>query len=494
MKVAIIGAGIAGIATAVRLASGGMEVSVFEANDYPGGKLSTFTIDGFRFDAGPSLFTMPHYVEALFAAADEEVQAHFQYEKLSVVCNYFWEDGTRLSAHADADRFAEEVEKQLGVSPKTLFKALKDSEKKYELTGAIFLENSLHRATTWLRGSVVKALLQLPKLDIFRSMNEVNERNLQHPKLVQLFNRFATYNGSNPYKASGILNIIPYFEHKIGAFFPKGGMHSITDSLYQLAQRKGVHFHFGKKVQQIQVQAGKATGIELEDGQALDFDLVVSNMDVFFTYKKLLPRQKHPQRTLKQQKSTSALIFYWGVRRKFPELDLHNIFFSDDYKKEFDLLEAGKVSDDPTVYINISSKYCPEDAPEACENWFTMVNVPFDAGQDWDAIIERTRVNVLEKVSRILGVDIRPLIVCEEILDPRSIESKTSSHLGALYGTSSNDRMSAFLRHANFSSKITNLYFCGGSVHPGGGIPLCLLSAKIVSELIAKKYQLQPSQ
>jgi phytoene dehydrogenase-like protein len=187
---------------------------------------------------------------------------------------------------------------------------------------------------------------------------------------------------------------------------------------------------------------------------------------------------------LRQPKSTSALIFYWGIRQSFPELDLHNILFSQDYQKEFNALDAGTIDDDPTVYINITSKYHAPDAPEGCENWFTMINVPYNNNQDWDALIATARKNIVTKINRVLNTDIESLLVCEQILDPRSIESKTQSHLGALYGTSSNNRMAAFLRHANFSSRIRNLYFCGGSVHPGGGIPLCLLSAKIVDEVM----------
>ncbi|MEQ8703134.1 MAG: 1-hydroxycarotenoid 3,4-desaturase CrtD [Phaeodactylibacter sp.] len=483
MRIGIIGAGIAGLASAVRMAVRGHEVEVFEANDYPGGKLSQFDLDGYRFDAGPSLFTMPQYVDDLFRLAGEDPEAHFQYERLDTVCHYFWEDGTRLNAHADPEAFGKEVEEKLGVPAERIHAALSDSAYKYELTGRVFLEKSLHRLSTWTNGKVLKAMLKIPGLDLFTSMNQVNERLLQDPKLVQLFNRFATYNGSNPYKAPGLLSIIPHFEHKIGAFFPKGGMNNITQAIYELAIRKGVTFHLGQPVDRILLDNGRATGLQT-GAEEHRFDRIISNMDVFFTYKKLLPDARHPKLTLKQQKSTSALIFYWGIRHRFEALGLHNIFFSDDYKREFALLEAGEVYDDPTVYVNISSKCEPGDAPEGHENWFTMINVPYDSGQDWDAIIDRAREQVIGKVSRILGIDLRSLITCEEILDPRSIESKTQSHLGALYGTSSNNRMAAFMRHANFSNRIKGLYFCGGSVHPGGGIPLCLLSAKIVDEVM----------
>ncbi|NUQ25207.1 MAG: phytoene desaturase [Saprospiraceae bacterium] len=483
MKIAIIGAGIAGLASAVRMACRGYQVEVFEANAYPGGKLSEFSLDGYRFDAGPSLFTMPHYVDELFKLAGEDSSRHFEYVKLPVVCHYFWEDGTRLNAHADPELFAQSASDSFGVPPGAVLDLLRDGKKKYEITGRIFLEQSLHKLGTWLQWKVLKAMFQIPGLDLFTSMNKVHERTARHPKLVQLFNRFATYNGSNPYKAPGLLSMIPHFEHGIGAFMPRKGMYAITQSIYELALRKGVKFHFNTPVSEITVENGRAAGIVV-NGQPRAYDRVISNMDVYYTYKKLLPRQPHPERTLNQEKSTSALIFYWGIRRSFPELNLHNIFFSDNYRAEFDHLAAGKLYDDPTVYINITSKYCPEDAPEGCENWFTMINVPFDSGQNWEALKTRAREQVLDKLSRILGADIRPLIACEDTLDPRGIEQKTWSHLGALYGTSSNNRMAAFMRHPNFSGRIRHLYFCGGSAHPGGGIPLCLLSAKIVDQVL----------
>ncbi|MEM8906451.1 MAG: 1-hydroxycarotenoid 3,4-desaturase CrtD [Bacteroidota bacterium] len=483
MEIAVIGAGIGGLASAIRLAAAGHQVDVFESNAYPGGKLSTIQVDGYRFDAGPSLFTMPEYVEALFQLAGKDIRQYFEYEKLDVVCHYFWEDGTQLKAHADETRFAQEVEQQLGVDGQVIHRALADSQKKYELTGQTFLHHTLHSSKTWMTKSVAQALLQLPSLDIFRSMDQVNTRNVKHPKLVQLFNRFATYNGSNPYKAPGILNIIPYFEHKIGAFFPKGGMYSITKALYQLAQDLGARFYFEQSVSAIQVQNQQAQGIVV-DGQSRSYQRIVSNMDIYYTYKKLLPQEKHPERILRQEKSTSALIFYWGIKKAFPQLALHNILFSDDYRAEFEHLDRGQIFSDPTIYINISQKHAPEDAPQGCENWFTMINVPNNTGQDWEELIQTARRQMITKINRMLTIDLESLIACEHLLDPRSIESKTTSHRGALYGTSSNNRMAAFLRHPNFSRRIKNLYFCGGSVHPGGGIPLCLLSAQIVAQCL----------
>ena len=216
-------------------------------------------------------------------------------------------------------------------------------------------------------------------------------------------------------------------------------------------------------------------------------DIVVSNMDIYPTYTKLLTSQKQPKKQLSQERSSAAVIFYWGIKHSFEALELHNIFFSEDYKKEFDaIFNFQTVSEDPTIYVNITSKDVPGDAPEGCENWFVMINTPADKGQDWEVLVSNLRKFIISKLSKELEIDLKPLIVCETILTPPLIESKTQSHQGALYGSSSNNSMAAFLRHPNFSNRLKNLYFCGGSVHPGGGIPLCLLSAKIVDELIPK--------
>jgi phytoene desaturase len=483
VKIGVIGAGIAGLAAATRLAIQGHEVEVFERNAFAGGKLSEFSEGGYRFDFGPSLFTMPMYVDELFEKAGENPRDFFNYQRMETVCNYFWDDGTRLHAYADVDKFADEISSKLGISATETRDYLDKAQLKYALTGKTFLEHSLHKASTWLTYDVLKAMLQIYKLGIFSSLNKVNERSLNHPKLVQFFNRYATYNGSNPYKTSGIMSIIPHFEHNIGTFLPKGGMSDISKSIYELALRKGVAFNFNQNVERIITEKKQAKGL-IANGKTYQYDAIVSNADIFYTYKKLLPEAKAPERILNQPKSTSALIFYWGIKKSFPELDLHNIFFSNDYKNEFEQLSQGKVGDDPTVYINITSKYVAGEAPKDSENWFVMINVPHNSGQDWDSIIARVKQQTITKISHNVGINIEPLIEAEVILDPRTIDSKTASHLGALYGNSSNTQMSAFLRHPNFSANIKNLYCCGGSVHPGGGIPLCLLSAKIAADMI----------
>ena len=484
MKTAlIIGAGIGGLATAIRLQTKGWTVTVLEANSYPGGKLTQTGNANYRFDAGPSLFTMPEKVDELLNLKGRN-GLRFSYKKLSEVCRYFYEDGTVIKGWGERERFADEVSQKLGVPRELVRDHLKHSEFTFDATAHLFLEKSLHKISSYLNPKTLSALAKLPFLNLNRTMNEVNEKALKHDKLVQLFNRYATYNGSDPYKAPGILNIIPHLEFGRGAFFPEGGMHSICFSLFEKAIDLGVEFKFNTRASSVQVANRSAKSVIDSAGVSHTADIVVSNMDVVPFYRKLLPNERQPKKVLTQERSSSALIFYWGIQKTFPDLILHNIFFSGDYREEFrQILDEHSISEDPTVYINISSKHNPSDAPEGCENWFVMINVPADTGQNWKQLIMQSRKNILKKLSRILMEDISALIQYESILDPLLIEQKTGSYQGSLYGSASNNKMAAFFRHPNFSSNLKNLYFCGGSVHPGGGIPLALSSAKIVSEL-----------
>ena len=486
-KVIVIGSGIAGLAVSIRLALKGYNVQVFEQNSYPGGKLSSFSIKDYRFDAGPSLFTMPHLVTELFKLAGEDVKNYFEFSKKEIACNYFWQDGTSFKAYGERKKFLKEVEEIFNEPQYNVDQYLKKAKKKYDLTSSLFLEQSLHKLKTFISLDTLKALFQLKTFELQKSLHQANTQSFSSPHLIQLFDRYATYNGSDPYQTSGIMTLIQHLESAYGTFVPKKGMVSITESLFGLAKRLGVKFSFETGVKEIKVKLGVVSGIKTKS-DSFSSDYVISNMDVFHTYKKLLPNEILPINRLKQERSSSAVIFYWGIKQSFPDLDLHNIFFSKNYKKEFQAIFKDKtVSEDPTIYINITSKEVVGDAPKGCENWFIMINTPADHGQDWTQIVNRLRSHIITNISKRLNVDLKNLIVCEEVLTPPDIESKTQSYMGALYGASSNDTMAAFLRHPNFSNRIKNLYFCGGSVHPGGGIPLCLLSAKIVDELIPAK-------
>jgi phytoene desaturase len=483
-EAAVIGAGVAGLAAAVRLAARGYNVSVFEQAAQAGGKISQINQQDFRFDTGPSLFTMPWLVDELYELAGENPRDHFNYTKLSASCKYFWDDNTIINAFDDVQSFALEVEDQTGVRMKHILSFLEKSKRLYDLTAEVFLFNSLHSWKNYLSPTFRRSMLYLNELDAFTTMHMRNVRWFSHPKVVQLFDRYATYNGSSPYLAPATLNIIAHLEHNTGAFFPEKGMYSIAQSLKELAERQGVKFHFRSPAEQIIVSNKQVQGIQV-NGEMLPFDLVVSDVDVRNLYDKLLPGQQAPKGVRNSEPSSSALIFYWGTDRNFPEVETHNIFFANDYAAEFDhLFNKQSLSSDPTVYVFNSCRMVKDDAPEGKENWYVMINAPHNNGQDWGKMIPEARRNIIARINHVLKTNIEDHILFEHIADPVTIERETGSYGGSLYGSSSNNPFAAFLRHPNFRSSLKGLYFAGGSVHPGGGIPLCLASAKIAVSMV----------
>jgi phytoene desaturase len=365
---------------------------------------------------------------------------------------------------------------------------LQKANRLFKQVGNIFLTHSLHKSSTLQDAAIGPAIAVTSWKHLFRSMHSLNQSSFRNPKTVQLFDRYATYNGSNPYSAPGMLTMISHLEHNEGSFYPKGGMITITRALHRLAVKLGVEFYFDRPVTRIILSEGKAAGVEV-GGEVVPANWVISNVDVYFTYLRLLQQPVAAKKILQQERSSSAMIFYWGIRKSFPQLSLHNIFFSGNYQSEFTHLFKHKtLYEDPTVYINITSKCEPGvQAPEGMENWFVMINVPANVGQDWELFRQQSRERIIAKLSRILGISVEDLIVSETVADPVSIESLTDSYSGSLYGTSSNSKLAAFLRHPNFSNQIPGLYFVGGSVHPGGGIPLCLSSAAITEKIIWQK-------
>lgn len=483
--VGIIGAGIGGLALAIRLANQGFKVTIFEKNSYPGGKLSELNTNGFRFDKGPSLFTMPSLIDEL---TNLQGSAHsFEYQKLDVITNYFYSDGTQLKASANLEDFAEEVHLKLKEKKETVLNHIKRNAFYFKTTEDLFLKQSLHQLKNFINFKTLKGILFSPFLGLFSTMHQKNSQTFSNPKTVQLFNRFATYNGSNPYKAPALMNMISHLEFNLGAYLPKKGMHQITTHLVKLAEEANVEIKYNAAVETIEVGTNNRISAIKSSGVSYPFDIVASDVDIHVLYKYLLPKSYTPKKLIQQEKSSSAYVFYWGINKEFAALGLHNILFSDDYKKEFDHLFSTQFpTDDPTIYINITSKYCKTDAPEGCENWFVMVNVPHNKNESID-YATAIRKNVIAKINALLATDIEKYIITESTLSPVDIETQTSSYGGSLYGNSSNNQFAAFLRHANFSSSIKNLYLVGGSVHPGGGIPLCLFSAKIASKLIVEK-------
>ncbi len=490
-KTVVIGSGLGGLSAAIYAANAGFEVTLFEKTDTWGGKAGEIKSNGFRFDTGPSLLTMPFVLEDLFNYCGKDINDYLEFVKLDVLNKYFWDDGTTITAWSNLNKLADELYHILGTDTSALLKYLEYSKKIYELTAELFLFKGINQLSTIFSKQALSTLLQINKIDSMRSMHSANSSYFKNPKLIQLFDRYATYNGSNPFKAPATLNIIQHVEYNLGGYSVKGGIRSVSNALYKLAKETGVNFQFDSEVKEITTSYSNITGIRLHDDTWHPFSNVISNSDVKLTYNNLLRDSSGgmAKRYNKIEPSSSALVFYWGINRQFPDLEAHNIFFSNNYKNEFTEIFDHKVCPtEPTVYIYISQKLNNKDAPEGMENWFVMINAPYSNGQNWDEQIVQARKNIVVKIDSILNTSIEENIVYEQILSPIDIERKTCSSGGSLYGISSNNKMAAFLRQPNKSSKYKGLYFTGGSAHPGGGIPLVLLSGKIATDMLKKDY------
>lgn len=485
-SVAVIGAGVGGLGAAIRLAVAGYDVAVFERNQHAGGKINNLQLGAYRFDMGPSVFTGPEYIKELYDLCGEDF-ATFEYEKLAHSFNYFFSDGTRMPIHQNREQLIATFETVLGEVPEVVQQYLDKCEKNYNLIAPLFIENSLHQFAPFKNKKIIPALLNLSSYRLNSTMHEENRKTFKNGNTVQLFNRFATYNGSNPYQAPAMLNMIQHLELTVGVFLPKNGMVQIANTLYELAIKQGVRFHFSEEVTAIHQQNNTVTGLSTPNN-TYSFDAIVSNMDVSFTYDQLTPSVKLPKKILNQEKSSSAMVFYWGVNGSFPQLAVHNMFFAKDYKKEFDcIFHAKTLSDDPSIYIHITSKHLSNDAPNGKENWFVMINTPIDVGQNWEAYRKQAKAAIIKRINNELSIDLNTLIEEEFVMDPVFISEKYNGKFGSIYGNASNNKFAAFYRHPNFSKTVKGLYFAGVTVHPGGGIPLALNSAKIAVEKLVRR-------
>ncbi len=448
--------------------------------------MAELRLGSYRFDKGPSLLTLPYLIRELQQLA--KFPKELEVIRLKNITNYFFPDGTVVRANSDPQAFVRELTEKLGENHEAVNKYLEKSKFYYESTFDLFLNQSLGRWQNFISWKTLRGLLRSPRLGLLTSMHQQNKRSFQNAKTVQIFNRYATYNGSNPYRAPALLNQIQHLEFGDGAYLPANGMRAIADYLYEMAIYAGVSFRFNMPVERIELEHGRVKGL-LSNKVLHETDLVLCNTDIHFAYNNLLPKKYYPHKLLSQEKSSSACVFYWGVKNSFPQFGLHNILFSADYRQEFKhLFEEEKPFNDPTIYINITSKIVPTDAPPGFENWFVMVNVPHNTSGRRPDYIDHLREQVVHKINSVLKTNITEWIEQESTWDPFGIEQDTSSFGGSLYGNSSNSKFSAFLRHHNFHPAIKGLYFAGGSVHPGGGIPLCLLSGKISSDLIVEDY------
>lgn len=484
-RVAVIGAGVGGLTAAALLAHAGLRVTVFEKNERVGGKLNWLEEGGFSWDMGPSLLTMPYVFERLWTRLGRRLADDLTLVPLPVTCRYRWTDGTTIDEDAafwrrpDVARF------------------LAYARGLYEISADAFLHHPLGEWWRQLTWPNVPKLRHLPKIASFRTMDQVVRRFFGHdPHLVQLFDRFATYNGSSPYKTPSAFNIIPYVEAKFGGWYVRGGLYEIARALERVCRELGAEFRLN---QEIRVTTGRAPGdfpwtLEDAGGETVSgqdaFDEVICNQDA------LSFRQKEPMMARQiaiRDPAISGFVMYLGVGKTFPGMEHHNIFFSDDYPREFaQLFDERRPADEPTIYVAIHSKAEPGRAPPGCENWFVLVNAPALTDPDrvnWPAIAQGYGDRILERLETCFGLKgLRESIRVRRHFTPADFQTRYLAHRGSLYGFASHGVRAAFQRPAMQPRGMKNLHFVGGSTHPGGGLPLVCLSGQMVADRVLQCY------
>lgn len=487
--VAIIGGGLGALSGAIRLARLGFSVQLFEKNPKIGGKVNEVVLGNYRFDTGASLLTMPFVIDELFDFAGFRRSDYLDFVPIDPICRYFFSDGSVMDASADIAKMKVAIEQLSPDDVEAYERFLDYAERIHALTAEIFMFTPIHEFKKLLKPRYFQTLFRLHQIDPFRTVHQSISRFFSDPRLIQLFDRYATYNGSDPFQAPATLNIIPYIECGLGGYYIKGGIYRLIDALGAVACELDVQIHTSAQVEKICHEGRRASGVQV-NGETIEADYVLCGADAVIAHEVLIDgHQNQRERLNRLEPSLSGMVFLWGVRAKYPKLAHHNIVFSSDYAAEFkQIFKHRQVPDEPTIYIAITSKADTAHAPVDGENWFVLLNMPYLVpGQMWEKEADRMRAVVLDKLKE-LGFDIADRIEVEQIFTPEDFSELYASNQGSIYGISSNSKTTAFKRLPNRSRILDGLYFAGGSVHPGGGIPLVMLSGKMAATLIAEDH------
>lgn len=485
-QVVVIGGGLGGLSAAISLASEGFSVTLLEKNDKLGGKLNILHKDGFSFDLGPSILTMPHIFRQLFERAGRNMDDYVQIQPVEPHWRNFFSDGTTFDLCGDPVQQRKELDK-LDACSYAEFECFKAySTKLGRITERGYFGKGLDSLSQLIgHYGIFRSLLDF---DVFRSMDQGVRRFITNPKLVEVLDYFIKYVGSSPYDAPALLNLLPYIQYEYGLWYIKGGMYALAEGLQKLAEELGVTIRLNTEVTRIDYQNKLARSIQLADGNSLKADIVVSNMEVIPAGERLLQRTTAQMKPLRKfTPSCSGLVMHLGVDRVYDQLAHHNFFYSDHPKDHFNaVFHDNRLSEDPTIYLVAPVKSDPKQAPAGCEVIKVLPHIPHInpdkplTQADYMAFRER----VLTKLENMGLTALRKHIVCEETWTPLDIEARYYSNRGAVYGVVSDRFKNLGFKAPQRDRLLSNVYYVGGSVNPGGGMPMVTLSGQLVRDKI----------
>ena len=485
----VIGAGIGGIATAARLAKNGYDVTVLEKESTPGGRCNQILREGHRFDIGPTLFLMPEIWEETFAALGEKMSDHLALRRIDPTYKVHFDDGLQLELTSNIGDMQTQLEKVDKTAFTGFLNYLAEGSKHYKLSLEKFVGRNFYNIFEYFSPGNLPLLFKLKAL---RKHYANTGRFFRDERLKAAFTFQNMYLGLSPYDAPATYSLLQYTELAEGVWYPMGGMYAAIEALVKIAERLGVKFIYNAPVRQINVKGSQVAEVHLQDGRKFSADIYVGNADLPYIYKELLPANDESKKLENKLYTCSTIMFYWGVDKQYPQIAHHNVFLGGDYKASFDqIFRDQTLPEVPSFYVHAPARTDLTAAPKGQETLYVLVPVGHldaRAQQDWEALINRARETVFTRLARELGAaDLREHIKFEIAYWPPVWKKRFNLAKGAAFGLSHNFWQVGYLRPQNRHRVYRNLYFAGASTHPGTGLPIVLLSAKLTTERILKE-------
>ena len=485
----VIGAGIGGIATAARLAKNGYDVTVIEKESTPGGRCNQILRDGHRFDIGPTLFLMPEIWEETFAALGEKMSDHLELKRIDPTYKLYFDDGLQLVLTSNIGDMQTQLERVEKTAFTGFLNYLAEGSKHYKMSVEKFVGRNFYNIFEYFSLGNLPLLFQLKAL---KKHYANASRFFKDDRLKAAFTFQNMYLGLSPYDAPATYSLLQYTELAEGVWYPIGGMYAGIQALTSIAEKLGVKFFYNAPVKQLQVEDSKVKSVLLVDGREFKADIFVGNADLPYIYKELLPKSNEEEKLDAKLYTCSTIMFYWGVDKEYTQIAHHNVFLGGDYKASFDqIFNDHTLPEIPSFYVHAPARTDSGAAPEGQETLYVLVPVGHldpRSEQDWEALINRARQTVLSRLAQEMGVDdLREHIKFEIVYQPKVWKERFNLEKGAAFGLSHNFWQVGYLRPQNRHKQYKNLYFAGASTHPGTGLPIVLLSARLTTERILKE-------
>lgn len=486
--VVVVGAGLGGLATAIRLAADGHRVTVVERDPGPGGRAGRFSDAGFAFDTGPTVMTMPALVAELFAAHGERMQDHLEMERLDPAYRAVFHDGSVVRIRGSVEAMVEEIRTAIGPAEADGFVAFADHLRQlYDAEYATFIDANFDSPLDLARPA---ALARLIRLGGFRKVANLVGSFLDDWRLQRLFTFQSMYAGMSPYEALGIYAVIAYMDAIAGVYFPKGGMYAVSQALADLAARHGVAFMYGTEVAEVTGSGRTATGVITADGQRITADVVVLNPDLPVAYDRLLPPKATPARVKRLKFSPSCVVVHLGLDRKLLDPAHHNIHFAEDYQGSFDDILAGRLQRDPSWFLTVPTTHEPTMAPDGGEVGFVLVPAPNLNGApvNWVAQAPRELEAAIERMEQAKYGPVGDSVVTSKVVTPQDWADMGMA-AGTPFAASHHFFQTGPFRPANVAPKVDGVVFVGSSTTPGVGVPMVLVSGKLAAERVTQQLE-----